>query len=192
MLLPVGLTWRAFCGKLTGMDIVSHGLWGAAVLGRSSRKRFAAAFGISVLPDVLSEGIMFSLALLPIRGMPDLSHGHPDITQFPAFAQNFYNATHSLVVFALVFLIVWAARRKPAPLLLAWGIHILIDIPTHSFALFPTPFLWPVSRFKVNGISWHEPAILVPDILLLLTVYGFWLYRKRSAFFNSSTTRLAP
>jgi hypothetical protein len=53
-------------------------------------------------------------------------------------------------------------------ILAAWGLHILIDIPTHSLALFPTPFLWPVSDFKVNGIGWDNPIILAIDIAMAL------------------------
>jgi hypothetical protein len=163
------------------VDVVSHGLWGSALLGRGSRRRYAAAFGVSLLPDVFGEGVMFALVLLGLPGMPDLSHGHPDITQFPAYAQNFYNATHSLIVFGAVFLAVWLLRRKAPLLLLAWGLHVLIDIPTHSLQLFPTPFLWPISAVRVDGIGWRSPAILVPDILLLLVVYGVWAVRRSAA-----------
>lgn len=168
------------------MDVVSHGLWGSALLGRKDGKLFAAAFVVSLLPDVFAEGVMFTLALAGLPGMPDLSHGHPDITAFPAWAQDFYNTTHSLIVFGLAFVAIWLARRKPPLLLLAWGLHVLIDIPTHSLRLFPTPFLWPVSSLKVDGIAWRSPVILVPNVLLLLVVYGTWAWRRRS---GDSTAR---
>jgi hypothetical protein len=93
---------------------------------------FLAAFSLSVLPDILAEGVMFSLAFLNAPGMPALDHGHPKIYEFPQYAQNFYNFAHSLIVFLSVFLVIWILRKQPFTLLLAWALHILIDIPTHS------------------------------------------------------------
>jgi hypothetical protein len=162
------------------MDIVSHGLWGGIALGRKRLSDFILAFAFSVLPDVFGEGIMFLLILLGFDNMPSLEHGHPDIADFPMYAQNFYNATHSLIVFGAIFAVIWIIRRKPYWLLLAWALHIVIDIPTHSFRLFPTPFLWPISDFKVDGIPWDNSIILIPNIILLVTLYSFWLYKSRA------------
>jgi hypothetical protein len=162
------------------MDIVSHGLWGGLALGRRSRRLFFTSFFLSVLPDILAEGVMFSLVLLNVPGMPSLDHGHPKISEFPQYAQNFYNCTHSLVIFLAVFLVVWIVRKKPFTLLFTWALHILIDIPTHSLELFPTPFLWPISDVKFNGINWREPIIMIPNIILLLLCGSLWfLHSKR-------------
>jgi hypothetical protein len=161
------------------MDIISHGLWGGVVLGRKRRIDFIFAFAFSVLPDIFAEGIMFLLIFLGLDNMPGLEYGHPDITDFPVYAQNFYNTSHSLIVFIVIFTIAWIVRRKAFLPLAAWGIHILIDIPTHSYKLFPTPFLWPVSDFKIDGISWDSPVILIPDIALLIILYSFWFYKQK-------------
>lgn len=162
------------------MDIISHGLWGGVILGREKRKIFLWSFVFSILPDLLSEGTMFSLIYFGASNMPSFEQGHPNITEFPLYAQNFYNVTHSLVIFAIVFVLIWLIRKKPFLPLIAWGIHILIDIPTHSLNLFPTPFLWPVSNFKFNGIAWDNLIILIPNVVLLLIFYGIWLYRKKN------------
>jgi len=160
------------------MDIVSHGLWGGAALGRKSRKAFLLAFGLSVLPDILAEGVMSSLAFLKLEGMPNLNNGHPHLAEFPVYARNFYNMTHSLIVFLVLFLIIWAIGSKPFYPLAAWALHIIIDIPTHSLELFPTPFLWPISAYRFDGINWRNPIIMFPNILLLCTFYGIWAYRN--------------
>jgi hypothetical protein len=160
------------------MDIISHGLWGALAFGRENQKKFVFAFALSILPDILSEGLMFTLIFLGLRGMPSLANGHPNITEFPLYAQNFYNATHSLIIFTIVFLLVWFIIKKPIWIMLTWALHILIDIPTHSLELFPTPFLWPVSSFKVNGIGWDTPIILILDISLLVLVYVVVFYPR--------------
>ena len=162
------------------MDIFSHTLWGGAALGRKKRSDFLLAAAFSLLPDFLGEGIMFLLVLLGLPNMPGLEHGHPDISEFPAYARNFYNASHSLVVFLLVFALVWMIRKKAFLPLAAWGLHILIDIPTHSFKLFPTPFLWPLANFKVDGIGWDSPLILFPNYALLAALYAFWFFKYRS------------
>ena len=47
--------------------------------------------------------------------------------------------------------------------------------------LFPTPFLWPLSDYKFNGIGWHNPIVFGVNILLLLAVYSLWLKRRRGA-----------
>ena len=94
------------------MDFVSHALWGGIAFGRRTRKIFLTATGISLLPDVLTEGLFAVLLVLNIGGMPGWGDGHPDITAYPLWAQNFYNFTHSLVVFTLAFFLIWVFVRK--------------------------------------------------------------------------------
>lgn len=161
------------------MDVFSHALWGGAALGRTRRRDFLLAAAFSLLPDFLGEGVMFLLVVLGARNMPGLEHGHPDISEFPLYARNFYNASHSLVVFCLAFALVWLLRKRPFLPVAAWGMHIVIDIPTHSFALFPTPFLWPLSNFKVDGVGWESPLVLVPNFALLALAYSLWFIRRR-------------
>lgn len=160
------------------MDVFSHALWGGLALGRQGRRDYLAAMAFSLLPDLLGEGVMFTLALLGLDGMPSLAQGHPNITQFPPWARTFYNFGHSLIVFAVLFTLVWWLRGRPCLPLAGWGLHVLVDIPCHSVALFPTPFLWPLSDFKVDGLPWGSPWILVPNFLLLTGGYLLWL-RKR-------------
>ena len=167
------------------MDIVSHGLWGGIAFGRASRRTFWAAFACGVAPDLLAFGphllgsVWDSLAgngVTPIGPR----HGYANI---PAYVFEIYNVTHSLAVFATVFLIVWAIRRRPWWPLGAWGLHILMDIPTHSTRFFPTPFLGPLSNYRIDGIPWGQPIILVPDLVLLALLYlwYFGIHRRRKA-----------
>jgi len=163
------------------MDIVSHALWGGVTFGRLTKRAFLTAAVISTLPDILTEGLFGALLFLNIGGMPAWDHGHPNITAYPVWAQNLYNVSHSFIIFALVFLLIRMFTRKPVWVVGAWGLHIAIDIPTHSLALFPTPFLWPVSDFKVNGVGWHNPFVFSANILLLLIIYSSWLWRRKRA-----------
>jgi membrane-bound metal-dependent hydrolase YbcI (DUF457 family) len=160
------------------MDFISHALWGGISFGRRSKKAFCLAAGLSVMPDFLTEGLFFILYLLGVGGMPGWEKGHPNISDYPLFAQNLYNITHSLIIFVLAFVLIWLVFRRPVWVVAAWGLHIVIDIPTHSLALFPTPFLWPISSFRVNGIGWDNPIVLGIDIVLLITGYSFWLFPR--------------
>ena len=149
------------------MDIISHGLWGGLVAGRKSKKIFWTAFAIGLAPDLFSFGILFGARILGLASGPDWGNGPPDPASIPQFVDVLYNITHSLVIFALVFGLVWFIRKKPFIPLFAWAIHILVDIFTHSTAFFPTPFLWPVSDFVINGMNWGQPIIFFPNLALL-------------------------
>lgn len=176
------------------MDIVSHGLWGGLAFGRKSRKSFVTAFLFGVAPDVFSFGIVFVSGVLMhgagfFRGM-----GHPpDASQIPAYVYHLYNVTHSLVVFGLIFGAVWLIRGQPLLEMGAWGLHLVMDIFTHSNAFFPTPFLWPLSNAHFDGLPWGDPRIFLPDVLLLVLAYAVFfrgLYRRRK--FSLARTCIEP
>lgn len=162
------------------MDFVSHGLWGGVGFGRKSRKDFWWAILIGMLPDVLSFGVHLAITVFQ-KVFLGVSPPGGDLRyhQVPQYVYNLYNFTHSLLIFVVVFGLVWLIRRKPLWVLGAWGLHILVDIPTHSFEFFPTPFLWPISDFKVNGIAWGAPIIFIPNVAFLVVAYGIWMWRKK-------------
>jgi len=162
------------------MDVFSHGLWGGITVGRRSKKSFGAAVAFGMAPDVIAFGPFLVTRLLN-QGTEFFSHfgKRPELSAIPEYVHSIYSVTHSLVVFATAFAIVWAIRRKPMMEMLAWGLHICMDIPTHSPEFFPTPFLWPVSDFHVNGTPWSSPYIFFPNWGLLIILYGWFLYIKR-------------
>ncbi len=157
------------------MDIISHGLWGGAAFIKNGRKSFWLAFVIGMLPDLLAFGIYF---LGTIVGIHPRQHfgGRPDLASIPRYVYSLYDASHSIIVFTSVFMITWAVRGKPLWELIAWGIHIIVDIPTHSEEFFPTPFLWPVSRYTFPGISWGNPKIMFPNLIALAVVYIIMIF----------------
>jgi hypothetical protein len=164
------------------MDIVSHGLWGAIALGRADRRSFWAAFLIGTAPDLFSFGLVFASGLLA-HGLDFFNGlGHPpDPRLIPAYVYSLYNATHSLVVFATVFSLVWWVRGRPFMALGAWGLHIALDVFTHSKDFFPTPFLWPLSEARVNGVPWSNPLVFLPNVLLLAALYAGYFLKRRKA-----------
>ena len=164
------------------MDIVSHGLWGAIAFGRKSRLSFWLAFVIGLAPDLLSFGILWTAVVLGLAEKPDFSQGTPPESSIPHYVHHLYNVTHSFIVFLLAFLLIWFLLKRPLWELGAWGLHVLVDVPTHSYAFFATPVLWPLFGWKFNGWQWTTPHILIPNFVLLSLLYARYLsqpYRTR-------------
>ncbi|MBS3114196.1 hypothetical protein J4448_03770 [Candidatus Woesearchaeota archaeon] len=154
------------------MDIFAHGLWTYAVFHKKKYVWLATLFGL--LPDFLSFGIIFVINLLN----SNFHRGPPAINSLPDWLFAAYNMTHSFVVFLFVFILIYAFTKKLFWALTAWGIHILIDIPTHSFIYFPTPFLWPLSDYKFNGISWSNPWFMLVNYSALMIVFLMIAHNK--------------
>lgn len=181
------------------MDVFSHGLWsGVLAKGSNTFKHtrlnpwLAAWWGI--FPDVFAFAIptvwllfgLLSGTLDPALLRRSHSEEPPavftsDHTVFQLAAE-LYHISHSLVIFALVFggiLLIkkllskeWSWQRTPPWELLAWGLHILCDIPTHRPEFYPTPLFWPISNWKfTHGFSWGAPWFLLLDYGLLLLVF---------------------
>lgn len=156
------------------MDTLSHGLWGGISVGRKNRKSFILAFLFGTLPDLLSFGLYFIAVFLKINPSPDWRMEPPQDNFIPRYVHTLYEITHSIIIFSIIFALLWLIFRRPIYEFLAWGFHILLDIPTHSYEFFPTPFLWPISDFRVDGIPWSHSLIFIPNIVLL-TILTTWI-----------------
>ena len=160
------------------MDIVSHGLWGGIAFGRKNRNSYWLAFVVGIAPDLFSFGILWLAATLGLSPRPDFSDGPPPESTIPTYVHVLYSVTHSLVVFLAVFFVAWMVWKRPIWELGAWGLHVIMDVPTHSTAFFPTPVFWPLIDWKFNGWSWMTPGILIPNVVVLVLIYGAWLLSR--------------
>ncbi len=157
------------------MDIFSHGLYGGVAFGRMSKRDYITAFLFGIAPDLLAFGTFFITNLFSSGTL-----GKPDIETIPHYIFIIYDFSHSLVVFSVFFAFLWFFGYKHfAKLTLAWPLHILVDIPTHDAAFFPTPFLWPISDSHIDGISWGHPMIFFPNVVLLLGLYAYWYIKSK-------------
>lgn len=161
------------------MDTLSHGLYGGVAFGRKSKVSYWKAFTIGLAPDLLSFGIFTAGTVLGLVSGPDWSGGPPDPSAIPEYVHQLYNVTHSLIVAGLVIAFVWYVLKKPMVELFAWPLHILVDIPTHSSAFFPTPFLWPVSDYRFDGVSWGTPYVFYTNLAILAILYIHFAISKR-------------
>jgi|SRR3989344_5120709 len=166
------------------MDTLAHGLWSFAVFHKKKYAWLAVLFGI--LPDILSFGIIFLINIL--NG--NLRRSPPQLNSLPDWLFAAYNMTHSFIIFIAVFILIYLITKKWFWPLTAWAIHILIDIPTHSLRFFPTPFLWPLSNYKFDGISWATGWFMLLNYSALMLVFlviahkrskgrKIWLSRKK-------------
>ncbi len=117
---------------------------------------------------------------------PKPEHGEPPSNQAwqgLTLASTLYQYSHSLVIFVLVMAVIYGVtkyRRVRFPLeMFGWFLHILMDIPTHTYAFFPTPVFWPISQWRFNGYSWAHPWLLAVDYGLL--VLFFLILRKKKS-----------
>lgn len=71
-----------------------------------------------------------------------------------------------------------SGRALSVPAAVAWGLHILLDVPTHGRSFYPTPFLWPLSDWTVDGFAWTSSWVWVLYYGALALVWS-WLLRER-------------
>ena len=77
----------------------------------------------------------------------------------PLWMATLHHAFHSFpMLFCGAAITRAISGRWPHKEVAAWALHILIDIPTHSRRRWGPQFLWPLSDFVVDGVSWVEGA----------------------------------
>ncbi len=179
------------------MDFFSHGLWAGAAykaLNKSFQKNqkpknnkpkkplnvWLAAF-LGMLPDLFSFAFLFIWLAWALTfggfNFSDLPHPnnmepapHDTLTIF-RLTSFLYEMSHSLIIFILVFGLIFLILKRPVWEMGGWLLHILIDIPTHSYQFYPTPFLWPISDWKFNGLSWATSWFLIINYAVIIIVY---------------------
>jgi hypothetical protein len=129
------------------MDILAHGLWasvGAQALtkrGQPVSARGAIAWGVA--PDLVAFTPLFGFIILGVVdgnltwaqfANPE-SLRHPSLSGhliYPADDVILYSLGHSAVVFAAAARLSLAgAAADPCWEMGGWGLHILLDVPTH-------------------------------------------------------------
>ncbi|MBM7616366.1 hypothetical protein [Alkaliphilus hydrothermalis] len=157
------------------MDVLTHGLWGGLFCGKKKGLfKYAVIFGL--LPDL----IVFLPHTIMELVMGNVVMGKPALESFDHWVFVLYNFTHSLVVAAILWTMIrkiWGKEISIA--FLAWPLHILMDIPTHSADFFPTKFLYPLSHLHIDGVGWSHPYILATNYTLLVLLYGVHLYKNK-------------
>ena len=148
------------------MDIFAHFFWAYAIFSKNKKPWLAAFFGI--LPDLLSFGVLFIINIFTGKGFV---RGPPNPDLVPEFVTQSYNYTHSLIIILVIILIIYFLTKKFYVFFLGLPLHIILDIPSHTSRIFPTPFLFPISTYTFNGISWANPIFMKINYFSLILVY---------------------
>ena len=177
------------------MDILAHGLWAGAAAKGLNKKRVGKPLSFwktafwGIFPDLFAFTLGFawlfgnlifggmSFSDLPRPG--EIEPAAQDTLPIFRLTSLLYSISHSAVIFFIVFGIIFLILRRPIWELGGWFIHILLDIPTHSYQFYPTPFLWPLSGWKFDGFSWGTPWFLVLNYSVIVVAY--LLLRKKRA-----------
>lgn len=174
------------------MDILAHTLWtNAAARGVNKLREkkgkpkilhvgWTAFWG--VFPDLFAFTIPFTIVLFKIitgkMSVSSFGSHHIPVAGFD-IAHYLYQYSHSLVIWAVVFLLVSLFSKRPRYELFGWALHILIDIPSHAINFYPTPFLFPISNYRFPyGISWGNTYYMIINYGALLVVWGSILIAK--------------
>lgn len=161
------------------MDTLSHYLWAVALYWyfRKPKKWLSGITG--ALPDLLSFGPLIVANLLTgfSRYEPG---GPPPLHSIPSWVFGAYDVTHSLVVVGIVAFALFFLARKWWWLTWGWILHILADIPTHTRAYFPTPFLWPISELTFDGFSWGQWWFVLLNYGLIAAAFTLLVRRDRA------------
>jgi hypothetical protein len=181
------------------MDILAHGLWTAAaakLADRSGKTRKPVKIGWTALwgvfPDVFAFAPLFTFLIIQIiLGNASFSHFPGPDSFEPAQSDTLflfkltgalYSISHSLLIFGVILGAICLVLKKFPWEMLGWAFHILIDIPTHSYAFYPTPFLWPLSDLRVDGLSWASSWFVILNYSALAVVYIIlWKVAKKKA-----------
>mgnify|MGYP001257706116 CR=1 FL=1 len=194
------------------MDVFAHAMWSGAA-GLATRKKTGIPIRLywamlwGVFPDVFafSPAFVLMLWLRVSEGVrPEgrfLIFGRGLREALPAFLQpdQLYHYSHSLIIFLVAFGAALLLLRRPVWVMLAWPLHILMDIPTHRAGRFGTPFLWPLSDYRFNGISWGQGwfmllnwSAIAATYILLLIWYVAARRRERAAVEEMAASRAEP
>jgi len=178
------------------MDIFSHGLWAGAAAKALNKREGKPRINVwamalwGAFPDLFAFGVPFVWIVWSVAfgghqfsdfgGRPPIAEPtNPDTQWLFQLSHMLYNVSHSLFIFAVVFFVVWFLFKRARLELLGWLLHIIMDVPTHTYAFYPTPVFWPLFDWKFNGFSWGQPWFLVLNYSLLLLAYTL-LSRRRS------------
>ena len=165
------------------MEIVAHGLWAASAVIAANRSvgvtvKVGWAVWWAAFPDVFAFGPSFVAGLwLRATGALDPASVHGGVLPHVDLGLPLYSIGHSLLVFLLAIGLITLLTRRIVVELLGWLLHILIDIPTHSFSYYATRFLWPISDYRIDGIAWWTPWFWITTYGVLAIVY-FVIWRK--------------
>jgi membrane-bound metal-dependent hydrolase YbcI (DUF457 family) len=170
------------------MDTFSHAAWGYAVLSRFPKRLALAGAVAGAAPDLLffipskvEQIVEHGARGLSIGSEPGIwrADGPPLPPELVEAYWRYYVWTHSLVVLGVVLAMGWivfSKHRQWLWLAAPYALHIFMDVPTHE--RYRTQPFHPLSDWQFSGVSWGDPRIFWPHLIVLVAVY-VWMWRRR-------------
>ncbi len=157
------------------MDTLSHAIWGAIFFGRNGKKRYrgyiwAVFFG--VLPDALPFTAFMLLLLSGEIGLATSPWELPEVVVS-------YRVGHSFVTAGAALAAILRFYRALFIPFLAWPLHIVMDIFTHTEDHVPTLFLYPLSDIHLSFVYWREEPLVVVVNYIAIALVIYFLLRIR-------------
>lgn len=159
------------------MDILAHMLWTNLAFQQASDETRFLAVALSIGPDLT--------AFVPAIGYSIFKNKGKDLRERPSDANfekinkatpwwvfRLYDISHGIPIWMALTSIWWLLAGAIPLAALGWLGHIVVDIPTHSRRFFPTPFLWPISKFNVDGVNWSTPWFMAVNYGSLILLYA--------------------
>ncbi|HKJ46713.1 MAG TPA: hypothetical protein VJ991_12860 [Balneolales bacterium] len=172
------------------MDTLSHAAWGYASLRWHSKKMAWYGALAGAAPDLLffvPSRIDQTITMgwdkawsIPHDPAIWQANGPPMPPELMYVYHHYYIYTHSLILLAGGLLFLFLIRKRLWMWLgIPYGLHLLMDFPTHE--RFLTQLFFPISNWTFQGIRWSDPRIFIPNIILLLITYTmiWWYYHYR-------------
>lgn len=157
------------------MDTFSHALWGYGLFGYKRYALLAIFFG--AMPDLISFGALMAMNLID----GTMQFGKPALASLPPWLYSNYAIGHSFLISLPIIGLVALWQKGIAFAMLAWPFHIVLDFPFHTKAYFATPIFWPLSDFRMDGISWTHWYIWWPNVAGIVILLFYRYRQKRKA-----------
>jgi len=149
------------------MDTISHALWTNLIFKELPPSERAWAISFGIMPDIISFSLAYKHFLKKTLGIKG-----PKLSRMPKFVFKLYNYTHSFIIWLLIYFVLrFFAPDWISLAFFGWALHIFIDIFTHKKNYFPTPFLWPISKYKFSGINWTNRWFMLFNYAVLIFLY---------------------
>src|SRR3989344_3720006 len=155
------------------MDYLAHGLWSYLIFHRIKKIWAAVFFG--VFPDTISWAIYLFYNIFTGQ----FTARAPQIQHIPGWVFALYGFSHSLCVALIILLICYISFRKFPYYILAWPLHITLDLFTHSRSFLPTPIFWPFSTWTFPGMRWSTWWFMILNYTAIFSYLGYLLWRKK-------------
>lgn len=158
-------------------DTLSHFVHGYFIYGLKG--------GIySILPDLLSFGKSF-IGRLPIKykylkeGKYNKFFEKIKLESFDKTDKLLYKLFHSLIIWFIIYKLIRGDKE-----FLCLFLAIFIDIFMHKKDYLPTPFLYPISDYKFDGVHWYDSKLgWIISILITIFIYKTsYLFRNLNPF----------